>query len=235
MNGASILAIHDTVYGEAKAGIPQPVFNHLTGNDPGEPLSESNSFRERVRNPYHFAEFLPCFAIRPVFNEIIYALHYWLGVGFLKAVVIVPVISYWFMGWIVFAWACRYVAAPWAALIAALLFFSPPLWDLARSTTPDALSSLAVLLALYLLFEDRRLVPGTIILLASIYIRTDNAMLALLVLWFLSVARFGVKMTEAVVLSAVAVASVILINHFAGDYGPRVLYYRSFIESPIAV
>lgn len=37
MSGASIQVIHDTVYREAKAGIPEPVFNHLTGNDPGLP------------------------------------------------------------------------------------------------------------------------------------------------------------------------------------------------------
>jgi hypothetical protein len=39
---------------------------------------------------------------------------------------------------------------------------------------------------------------------------------------------------QALVLAAVSVGSVLLINHFAGDYGIRVLYYRSFVEVPIA-
>ena len=235
IKGASIQVIHDTVYREAMAGIPGPLFKHLTGNDPSEPASESNSFRERAVNPYRFAEFLPCFAIRPVFNQLVYVLHYLLGVGLLKATVLIPVVSYWLMGWLVLAWTWRYVATPWAALISMLLLLSPPLWELARSTTPDALSSLTVLAAMFLLLEQRRLLPGMILLIASVYVRTDNLILVLLALVYLCVADLGLRVVEAAILSALAVVSVVLINHFSGDYGPKVLYYRSFVEAPIAV
>ena len=235
MKGASIQVIHDTVYREAMAGIPGPVFKHLTGNDPSEPAWESNSFRERAANPYRFAEFLPCFAIRPIFNQLVYVLHYLLGVGLLKATVLIPVVCYWLMGWLVLAWTWRYVATPWAALISMLLLLSPPLWDIARSTTPDALSSLIVLAAMFLLFEQRRLLPGMILLIASVYVRTDNVILVLLALAYLYVTGLGLRASETAMLSALAVVSVLLINHFSGDYGPKVLYYRSFVEAPIAV
>jgi hypothetical protein len=140
------------------------------------------------------------------------------------------------MGWVAWVWIERYVAGAWASLLCAtLLLVSPPVWELARSTTPDALSSLIVLLALFLLFEKRAILPGMILLMVSIYVRTDNAVLALIVLAFLYVAGFGVRLFEAVVLAALAVASVFIINHFAGDYGAKVLYYRSFVEAPIAV
>jgi hypothetical protein len=36
------------------------------------------------------------------------------------------------------------------------------------------------------------------------------------------------------VLSVIAVASVVMINHFAGDYGIRMLYYRNFVGTPSA-
>jgi hypothetical protein len=235
MSGASIQTIHDTVYQEARAGVPGPVYAHLTGNDQSESAVETSSFHQREINPYRFAEFLPCFAIRPIFNESVYVLHYWFGVGLLKAVVLIPVLSYWLMGWIVLAWMCRYVALPSSAMISALLLVSPPLWELARSTTPDALSSLAVLSALFLLFEQRRIFPGTILLLVSVWIRTDNVVLVLLTLICLYMAGFGIRLTHVAVLAAVAVASVVLINHFSGDYGPKVLYYRSFIQAPVAV
>lgn len=124
----------------------------------------------------------------------------------------------------------------WSSLLCALLLLiSPPFWDQARSTTPDALSSLVVLLALFLLFEKRRLLPGMILLMASVYVRTDNALLVLIVLAFLYLARFDLKLWQAALLSALAVVSVATINHFAGDYGAKVLYYRSFVEPPIAV
>jgi len=235
MSGASVQVIHETVYREAKAGIPSPTFKHLTGDDPSEPEHEGNSFRQRAVDPYRFAEFLPCFAIRPIFNEFIYVLHYWLGVGLLKAVVLIPVVSYWLMGWVVFFWACRYVPTAWAALISSLTLLSPPLWDLARSTTPDALSSLVVLLAMLLLFEKKILLPGIILLMASVYVRTDNVVLVLLVLAYLFIADLGLRAVETASLVALAFASVFLINHFSGDYGPKVLFYRSFIEAPAAV
>lgn len=235
MSGASIPVIHDTVYRDAKAGIPAPAFNHLVGDDPSEPRSERESFRERAVDPYHFAEFLPCFAIRPIFNELIYILHFKLGVGLLQATVLIPVVSYWLMGWMVWVWIARYTAVPWAAFLSLLLLLSPPLWDLARFTSPDALSSLVVLLGMYLLFEKRKLLPGTILLLASVFIRTDNALLVLVVLAFMYAAGFGLKVVDGIVLSVVAAASVVLINHFAGDYGWRVLYYRAFVGVPTAV
>jgi len=234
MSGASVRVIHDAVYQEVKAGIPQPVLNHLTGEDETD-SAQSRSFRERAANPYRFAEFLPCFAVRPIFNQLVYVLHYKAGVGLLRATVVIPVLSYWLLGWLTLLWISRYMAAHWAPVISALLLLSPPLWDLARSTTPDALSSLIVLLALYLLFEKQKLLPGTIFLLVSIFIRTDNLLLVLAVLALMCMAGFGLRVSEAVMLAVLAVMSVAVINHFAGDYGAKVLYYRSFVEPPIAV
>src|SRR5215469_5090140 len=109
MSGASVQVIHEAVYNDAKNGIPAPIFKHLTGDDPSEPLAESRSFRERATDPYHFAEFLPCFAIRPVFNLLIYVLHFKLRIGLLRSIVILPVVSYWLMGWVVWVWVQRYV------------------------------------------------------------------------------------------------------------------------------
>src|SRR5208283_1159676 len=110
------------------AQVPENILNHLLGKDPVE-SPQSRSYIERASNPYSFAQFLPCFAVRPIFNEFVYVLHYWFGVGLL--------------------WISAYVPAIWAAVCCALLMLTPPVWDLARWPTPDALSSLALLLALY--------------------------------------------------------------------------------------
>lgn len=236
MHGASIQEMHDTVYREAREGIPKPIFDHLSGHDPGAPLSENLSFRERAANPYHFAEFLPCFAIRPVFNELVYILHFKLGIGLLKATVVLPVACYFLLGWLVLTWVSRYANGPWVpTLISLLLMMSTPMWELGRSATPDALSALAVLTSVYLIFEKQKLVEGIVLLLASVYIRTDNVVLVLAVVAYLFLVHKRLNTVEGVVLSGLAVASVVLINHFAGDYGPRVLYYRSFVEPPTAV
>lgn len=235
MKGASIREIHETVYREAQSRIPAPVFAHLTGNDPAEPITEANSARDRAVNPYHFAEYLPCFAIRPGFTELLYVLHYWLGVSLLKAVIFVPVVSFWLLGWIILAWTSRHIALPYACIISFLVLLTPPMLDdLARGTTPDSLSTLVMLASMFLLFEQRELLAGLILLIASVYIRTDNVLLVILVLAFLYLAGFGLRLWHVLTLSALAAGSVVLINHFSGDYGARMLYYR-IAHTPSAV
>jgi hypothetical protein len=233
MRGASIQQIHDTVYREVFAEVPRPALDHLLGNDPVE-TSQSRSFHDRVVNPYHFAEFLPCFAIRPIFNELVYVLHYKLGIGLLRATILISVLSYWAMGWILLTWISRYVAAPWAELVSLLLMLTPPIWDLARWPQPDALSCMSSLLALYFILEKTWITAGLTILLAAVYVRSDNVLLVMSVLAYLSILSHTVDKTKAATLAAVAIGSVLLINHFAGDYGARMLYYRGFTAIPLA-
>lgn len=233
MHGASIREIHDTVYREVLTGVPQPMLDHLLGNDPAE-SAQSRSFHERAVNPYRFAEFLPCFAVRPVFNEMVYVMHYKLGITLLRATILISVFSYWVMGWIVLTWISRYVAAPWAELVTLLLMLTPPIWELARWPMPDALSCMISLLALYFVLEKNWITAGLTILLASVYVRTDNMLLVLSALAYLSVLNHTIDKTKAAILAIVAIGSVFLINHFAGDYGARLLYYRAFIEPPVA-
>lgn len=233
MHGASIPEIHDTVYREVFAGVPRNIRDHLLGNDPVE-TAQSHSFHQRAIDSYNFAEFLPCFAVRPIFNELVYVMHYWLGIGLLRATVLISVLSYWLLGWMVLIWISRYVEAPWAALVSLLLLLTPPVWDLARWPMPDALSCLILLLALYLVLEKNDLAVGLTILLASVYIRTDNMLLVVTVLAYLSILNRTIEKTKAAVLVTVAVGSVFLINHFAGDYGAKLLYYRAFVGTPLA-
>jgi hypothetical protein len=233
MHGAHAPEIHATVYREVLAQVPGNILDHLLGKDAVD-SPQSRSYQERASNPYSFAQFLPCFAVRPIFNEFVYVLHYWFGVGLLRATVLVPVLSYWLMGCVALLWISAYVPPVWATLCCALLMLTPPVWDLARWTTPDALSSLTLLLALYFILEKNWLTPGLTILLASIYVRTDNVLMAVLVLAYLSFLTKKIDKTKAAVLAAVAVASVPLINHFGGDYGPRMLYYRAFLGVPMA-
>jgi hypothetical protein len=80
MHGERPPEIHEAVYREAYAAIPKNILEHLLGNDSVE-TTMSKSFHERAVDPYRFAEFLPCFAVRPVFNELVYVLHYGFGVS----------------------------------------------------------------------------------------------------------------------------------------------------------
>ena len=224
--------IHQRVYGEVKQYIPKLERQGLLGFEVGAPADQNKSRQERASNPYRFAEFLPLFAIRPLYNQTL-----WLvgktGLGLVRSGLWISVTSYLFLGVLAFIWLGKYMSPVFTLAFSILLMISPPLIDLGRETTADPLATLVAFASLYLIFEKQRLFPGMILLLASIYFRTDFVVLAgpvILACWL----QRRIELWKAAVLSIVAVASVLCINHFAGDYGMGMLYYRNFTGVPVA-
>jgi len=224
--------IHQRVYDDVRRSVPRAEREGLLGHVEGTTPDYAESRRTRAANPYRYAEFLPLFAIRPLYNQTL-----WLvsktGMGLVRSGVVISVGSYFVLGILVFVWLTKYIR-PWFALaVSTLLFASPPLMGLGRETTADALATLVAFAALYLIFEKHRVVAGMTLLLASIYFRTDFVVLAgpvILACWW----ERRIDLWKAAVLAAVAVASVVCINYFAGDYGIKMLYYRNFVGVPIA-
>lgn len=70
--------------------------------------------------------------------------------------------------------------------------------------------------------------------MASVYIRTDNVILVALLLVYLCLIADRLRLSHGMVLLFLAVGSVIVINHFAGDYGAKMLYYR-IEQAPVAI
>jgi hypothetical protein len=228
----NIARIHAQVYADLETRVPQPARDHLLGHDPGAPADQNASRQLRARDPYRFAEFLPFYAIRPLYNRVL-----WLvsktGLGLVRSTAFLSAAAYFFLAWLLLAWMQRYAALPFAVAMASLVMISPPLMILGRETTADALATLVAFSALYLMFEKESLLAGLIVLLASLYFRTDFVVLAgpaLFVCWI----EKRLKFWHAAVLAAVALASVLSINYFAGDYGIKMLYYRNFIGTPLA-
>ncbi|MGA2021729.1 MAG: hypothetical protein ABSH02_14150 [Candidatus Sulfotelmatobacter sp.] len=224
--------IHERVYGEVRRFVPKVEKEGLLGHEVGAPEDQNKSRQERAANPERFAEFLPLFAIRPLYNQTLWLMSK-TGMGLVRAGIFLSVTSYFFLGVLAFVWVGKYMN-PWFTLgVSILLMISPPLMTLGRDTTADPLATLVAFGSLYLIFEKRQLLPGMILLLASIYFRTDFVVLAgpvLLACWL----ERRIELWKAGVLALVAVASVLCINHFAGDYGMGMLYYRNFAGVPIA-
>lgn len=109
----------------------------------------------------------------------------------------------------------------------------PSISLLGRYTGSDGLSVLLGMLALFLIFELDQVAPGVCILTAAIWFRTDNVVLLATVIATLCYQR-RLEYWKAAALCAIAVASVLTINHAAGDYGIQMLYYRNFVDTPIA-
>jgi hypothetical protein len=232
MEERDVVRIHEKVYAELRSSVPAWEREILLGHEPGVPEDQNRSRRERAASPYRYAEFLPLFAIRPLYNQTL-----WLvsktGLGLVQSGILISVVSYFLLGALVFLWVDRYTSRIFTFAISLLLMISPPLTMLGRDPTADALATLIAFAALYLIFEKRRLTPGVTLLLASIYFRTDFVVLAvptILACWL----EHRVDLWKASVLASLAVASVLCINHFAGDYGIGMLYYRNFVDVPVA-
>jgi hypothetical protein len=220
--------LHELVYGELRSSVPSTAFNYLTGA-PGEP-DQMGSKHERLVNPYHYAEFLPFFAIRPMYNQTIY----WLsktGIGLIRSVRLVSTISYFLLGILVLIWLARYT--PYSPALSLLIMLLPPISLLGRDTTADSLSILLGMSSLFAIFELDRVALGLGILLSAIWFRTDNIALivpVLAVLW----SQGRLPFWRGMFLGAISVISVIVINRATGDYGIQMLYYRNFLGTPLA-
>jgi hypothetical protein len=232
MEDTDMVRIHERVYAEIQRSVPTADRESLVGHQAGAPEDQNRSRRERAANPYRYAEFLPLFAIRPLYNQTL-----WLvsktGLGLVRSGILISVGSYFLLGILLFLWIGRYASRMFTFAISLLLMISPPLTMLGRDPTADALATLIAFAALYLIFEKQRFAPGVASLLASIYFRTDFVVLAgptILACWL----ERRVTLWKACVLVLLAVASVLCISHFAGDYGIGMLYYRNFIGVPVA-
>jgi len=109
----------------------------------------------------------------------------------------------------------------------------PPVSLLGRNTTADALSVLLGLSSLFVIFELDRVAIGIGLLSVAIWVRTDNVVLIVPVLAVLCFQR-RLQLWVGAVFAVISVAAVLVINHAAGDYGIRMLYYRNFLGTPLA-
>jgi len=232
MEGTDVVRIHQRVYAELDQHVPRRERDALLGHEPGAPEDQNRSRQERAANSYRFGEFLPMFAIRPLYNQTLYFVSK-TGLGLVRSGILISVASYFLIGILSFLWIRRYTSGLFSLVIAFLLMISSPLMSLGRDPTSDALATLVAFASLYLIFEKQLLTPGFVLLVASIYFRTDFVVLAgptILACWL----ERRLDFWKAAILAVLALSSALGIGHFAGDYGMKMLYYRNFMGTPIA-
>jgi len=229
-NRTPVEKAHQLVYAEVRR-LPDASQIPLLGlNVSGDPTQDA-SRKARSEHVGNFAEFLPCFAIRPVYNQLLFLSSRLFGL--LRSCVLLSVFPYFLLGLLVFSWACRYVPNEFAAPYSLLLMLMPPITLVGRTPISDALSTLVAAFALYLLFEARRDVAGLTLLISSVFVRTDNIALVgpvLVALWFTKRLTFWQMAT----LASFSASCVVFINRMAGDFGLAMLYYRNFVGTPVA-
>jgi hypothetical protein len=215
------IQIHAVAHREILNAAPPMVIPHMLGTD--EDTQQAAVRRDRRANPYHFVEYLPYFSIKPLYIELIYAISRF-GVGLFRAIALASVIPAFGFALVMCRWTVLTKGS--VGLLCAFLFV-PELRVLGYGQGTDAFSLLVLLGAFLLIFGFDRISPGVTLLLASIWIRSDNSILALLVLAYLAF-RGVIPVWMSAVLAAIAVATPVAISHYGGSYGWKALYSHTF-------
>jgi hypothetical protein len=193
-----------------------------------EDIHADNPYRKDVTaNPYHFAEQLPFYSIKPVYVASIKVLHQ-AGMPFQKSAVAISAASNFLLAVLLWQWLAAYLSGWSLAAACTLIMLSPNILVLSRWATPDCLATLVAAVAFYLVLERKSYFWGSSILLLDVWVRTDALVLAGIVFAVLLITR-KLDIMQFAALSLLALGSYVTINHFAGNYGWPALFYNSFM------
>ena len=179
------------------------------------PRAEASSILD---SPEHLAKLEPLYKIRPLYIFWIAAIST-LGMSIQHAINLISAASLLGIGIVLGLWTRR-------LLLSALIVMSGLVAVLGRMGTPDALSTVVVLFGLLAIMRER-IDLGCMLLVLSVWIRTDNVIAVGLALFILCGRRLPAWRLAAYCVAAAA--SVAVINRYAGNYGWTVLFQWSFM------
>lgn len=208
--------LHKWVYDELKKSVPERDYNRLVTGHFREPMS---------KNPKVFAQQLPFYQIRPLYNFSVYFFTK-LGLNAFFATHLISAISVLLGLWLIYFSFKPYINNY-------LLFLLPILGgrlillDIARFSTPDGLAFLFIIMATYSVLKKHWSI--FLLLPASILVRTDLLIYALLMLACLFVSYKNWRI-PVVTVFIMCVTLYFAINKFYGSYGWSSVFSYTFIH-----
>jgi hypothetical protein len=208
--------------------IHRATFDAIRPISSNKDIQPDNPYRADVTaNPYHFAEQLPFYSIKPIYVALIRGFHR-LGLPFPKAAVAISAVSNFLLALLLWRWLSAYLSGLPLLSVCTLILLSPNILGLARWATPDCLATFVAALAMYLILERRLYFWGCSLLVLNVWVRTDALVLAGIIFVVLLL-RGKLDIAQFASLSMLSLASYFAINHYAGNYGWPVLFYNSFL------
>jgi hypothetical protein len=188
------------------------------------PRTEASSVLDSA---VHLGQLEPLYAIKPMYVQTIAVLSD-AGIPIQRSITLLSAFSLFGIAVVLLIWTKR-------PLYCAILMVTPEVVALGRLGTPDAMSALTIVAACWALMRNFAS-AGIFLLLLSVWVRTDNLLVAVLALAWLTWER-RLSLVQGLVLVATALGSVFLIHHFSGNYSWAVLFRFSFVagRSPAEV
>lgn len=223
LTGLDAAAVHAETYRQVRAAVPPALFREL--------ITADAYHADVAANANHFAQQLPFYHVRPLYNGLLALLHS-AGLNMVHATMLLTVIAYAAIGALVFVWFSRHLGAIYGPAAAWLLAASAPMTEAARAGTVDLMSAALVIGALYALVEHRHVRAFAGLLLLSLLARSDNIVLVAMFALYFAVAAPGALQPPRMHVASFALAAfalVAVIHATAGYYGWPVLFYHTFV------
>ena len=219
----SIKEAHDLAYQLTGENVPAENYRQLTDS--------SHVYRNRMlNNAQAFEKELPFYVVKPLYIGLCY-LSYKAGISLPQSTLVPSFISYLLIGLLLFYWLSLYLRLPVTFLIALLIMVSPPLTEVAKTSSPDCLSALLLSGAFYFIIEKPSLQNAFILLVLSVFARLDNALtffLILCIIFFSGKWYRKISVRLFIGLLGLLVLCYLLVGFFASQYGWSVFFYNDF-------
>ena len=186
--------------------------------------------RKAKASPEFFAEQLPFYTTKPLYNALVSALCI-AGLTPLEAMRMISAIGYGLVALCVFAFFVRLFHPVLALLFSLLLPLMPVAMLTARLLTPDMLSSAFVLWAFALYLLHKRFHAPVFLLLLSIGLRVDNAVIALAAALLFALANDALRARlYGIAYAILAVMIYLVIGQAFGGYGWKITFQHSILD-----
>ncbi len=219
------VVIHNKVYDEARRHVPADAYARLV--DTLHPVR-----KQMLTDAAAFNKQLVYYTVKPLYTGLVYVF-YKAGISLTAATVLPSVIAYFFTGVLLFYWLAKYLNMYAAILCSIFIMLMPALFNSAKLSTPDCLSSFLLFTAMYFILERRKIFPVFLFLLLSIFARVDNIVACFLVVTLLAITtNWGIKISKKqyALMAAAFVAVYFTISYSCIKYGWNILFYPSFAQ-----
>lgn len=179
-----------------------------------------------------FSQQLPFYRIRPIYTGLLSGAIA-LGIAPVRATQVVSLAAAILTVIVILLALRRFLPLDLACLATAAILLVAPVFDTARSSSPDSLAALFAILgtALVTARSRRWQLAGAVVLVATIAVRTDQLLFVAAVLAAVGLGRE--RRREALIAGGAAVILLVTLQSAAGWYGWQALFVHTF-DRPLA-